>query len=134
MKTVLLLISSLSMCIFAFAHQASFAQDISAYKGEKRPLIVFTSRDTHRKYSKQIKILEGARPALEERDVAVLVDTEKTPASTLRLEFLPGEFMVVLVGKDGEVKLKSTEPVSIDELVETIDRMPMRQQEMQKDG
>jgi hypothetical protein len=41
-------------------------------------------------------------------------------------------FAVVLVGKDGGVKLKSDERVTIDDVFDLIDSMPMRQDEMRR--
>ena len=47
----------------------------------------------------------------------------------------PGEFRVVLVGKDGTEKRRDPEPVTARSLFDTIDAMPMRQREMrQNDG
>jgi len=40
-------------------------------------------------------------------------------------------FQVLLIGKDGGVKLRSSEPVSMKDLFGLIDSMPMRQQEME---
>ena len=39
-------------------------------------------------------------------------------------------FLVILIGKDGGVKIKDTKPLSSDRLFALIDGMPMRQQEM----
>lgn len=38
--------------------------------------------------------------------------------------------MVILIGKDGGAKLRSEKPLSMAKLQETIDAMPMRQDEM----
>jgi hypothetical protein len=48
-----------------------------------------------------------------------------------RLGLKTGTFQVVLIGKDGGVKLRSSEPVSMKDLFGLIDSMPMRQQEME---
>jgi len=42
----------------------------------------------------------------------------------------PDEFLVILIGKDGGEKLNSRTPVSIDQLKQLIDSMPMRKSEM----
>jgi len=47
-----------------------------------------------------------------------------------RLGVVGGSFQVLLIGKDGGVKLRSSEPVSMKDLFGLIDSMPMRQQEM----
>ncbi len=41
-------------------------------------------------------------------------------------------FSVVLVGKDGGVKLKSDDPTSLNDIYALIDQMPMRRQEMRR--
>jgi hypothetical protein len=42
-----------------------------------------------------------------------------------------GPFQVLLIGKDGGVKLRSSEPVSMKDLFGLIDSMPMRRQEIE---
>jgi hypothetical protein len=80
---------------------------------------------------------------LNERDmVVILVITsavslkEKPAARVSAVELrdaygvLPHEFQVVLIGKDGGVKLRQEEPISLADLFALIDSMPMRRQEM----
>ena len=43
-----------------------------------------------------------------------------------------GDFLVVLIGKDGEQKLNSRTPVSMEQLNKLIDSMPMRKREMEQ--
>jgi hypothetical protein len=45
----------------------------------------------------------------------------------------PAEFLVILIGKDGEEKLSSRTPVTAERLKALIDSMPMRKSEIQKD-
>jgi Domain of unknown function (DUF4174) len=42
----------------------------------------------------------------------------------------PDEFLVILIGKDGEEKLNSRTPVPVEQLRQLIDSMPMRKSEM----
>jgi hypothetical protein len=66
---------------------------------------------------------------LAERDIVVVVSAD--PA--LRRQFrATNGFAVVLVGKDGSVKLRRTSPIQFKELAATVDAMPMRQDEMRK--
>ena len=44
------------------------------------------------------------------------------------------DFQAVLIGKDGGVKARWAEPVSLNALYELIDAMPMRQREMRERG
>jgi hypothetical protein len=41
-----------------------------------------------------------------------------------------GRFQVLLIGKDGGVKLRSEQPVPVQDILGLIDSMPMRRQEM----
>lgn len=52
----------------------------------------------------------------------------------IRRRFRPSVtgFTVMLIGKDGGVKLRKTEPVTADELFALIDAMPMRIRETQR--
>ena len=54
--------------------------------------------------------------------------------AALRRQFhiAPAEFAVVLVGKDGGEKKRWRQPVTFEQLRDTIDAMPMRQDEMRR--
>ncbi len=49
-----------------------------------------------------------------------------------RFKVEPGDFLVILIGKDGEEKLNSATPVTMDRLKRLIDSMPMRKSEMRQ--
>lgn len=74
----------------------------------------------------QIAALLAASAALRERDVVIL--TEGPGAAPLRERAGDG-FMVMLIGKDGGVKLTQNSLIDPSEVVSLIDTMPMRQQE-----
>lgn len=132
MKMLFWLKLAMSMCIFASAGMSAHARDLASYRWEKRPVLVFTGSATHRKYKEQMRALNAARSALEERDIVLLVDTEPEKLSELRQVFMPDDFLFVLIGKDGGVKYRSETPVSTLQLFEIIDAMPMRQREMRQ--
>lgn len=72
--------------------------------------------------------------ALSERDVVV---QDITPESARRERSELGvdsqaAFEVLLIGKDGQVKLRRAKPVAVSELTALIDTMPMRQREMRQ--
>jgi Glu-tRNA(Gln) amidotransferase subunit E-like FAD-binding protein len=48
-----------------------------------------------------------------------------------RFKVEPNDFLVILIGKDGQEKLDSRAPVTVDQLEKLIDSMPMRKREMQ---
>ena len=50
-----------------------------------------------------------------------------------RRKFRPRGFMLTLIGKDGEVELRKPFPWDVREISRSIDKMPLRQQEI-RDG
>ena len=121
---------------------------MDAYLWTNRPLLVFAPSREHPFFAAQQESLYGHAQALSERDVVVveiagdrvLVDGEPAPdlhASKLRQRYVvdQNEAAVLLVGKDGGLKVKKSEVFLAEELFETIDAMPMRLQEMrERDG
>lgn len=95
-----------------------------------RPVIVFADTVADPRYKEQIALL-SARPAdLAERDVVVIVDTDPAAKSEIRQKLRPRGFMLVLIGKDGGVKLRKPLPWDVRELTRVIDKMPMRLEEI----
>ena len=97
---------------------------------EKRPIVVFADTERDPAFIRQLELLEDRKEALAERDVVILTDTDPDAMSELREELRPRGFMLVLIGKDGGVKLRKPFPWSVRELSRSIDKMPMRQQEL----
>jgi len=124
---------------------AGTASAMSGYMWKNRPLVVFAPGGTHPGLAQQKAIIASLRPAFIDRNVvavyvagdSVSTDLGAGPgmgAAQLRSRFgvAPGAFRVLLVGKDGGVKLSSSSPVSAQTLFATIDAMPMRRDEMRK--
>ncbi|KQM32260.1 hypothetical protein ASF03_12290 [Rhizobium sp. Leaf68] len=128
--------------IFVLVSSQVFAMNsLSDLTWKKRVIIVFADADDQR-LERQVKILTDQRAELEERDLVVisLINDEastafgnvaKPDAAALRDEagVKKGSFQVILVGKDGGIKLRSDTVVPDVELFDVIDRMPMRQAE-----
>jgi hypothetical protein len=120
------------------------AAGLDAYLWNSRPVIVFApSRDAPTAVD-QIKCLAAAREALAERDMPVIIATKsgvialsggRAPAalkaSELRRAYgvADGAFAIILIGKDGGEKLRSSEPVAVERLTGLVDGMPMRRRE-----
>lgn len=95
-----------------------------------RPVVVFADSPVDPAYREQMELL-AARPAdLARRDVVVITDTDPAARSPLRERLRPRGFMMVLIGKDGEVALRKPFPWHVREIGRSIDKMPMRQQEI----
>jgi len=61
-------------------------------------------------------------------------DIDRQTADSIRDRFSipPNTFSLILVGKDGGIKLKLHDQISLEEVFELIDSMPMRQSEMRQ--
>jgi len=106
--------------------------DLSQFVWEKRPIIVFADSPNDPNFGLQMEYLENRADELAERDVVVLTDTDPSLDSELRQKLRPRGFMLVLIGKDGGVKLRKPFPWDVRELTRTIDKMPMRQREIRE--
>ena len=104
--------------------------DLSSYRWTHRPIVVFANSPEDVNYTRQIKMLESELNQLLVRDVVVLTDTNPSEVSPLRESLRPRGFALLLIGKDGQVKLRKPFPWSARELSRAIDKMPMRRQEL----
>ncbi|WP_112321662.1 DUF4174 domain-containing protein [Oceanibium sediminis] len=124
-----------ALVMLATAGAASAADldqpSLAELKWVARPIVVFADAAADPRVARQLQWFEDRIDELEERDVVILVDTHPDEKTALRERFHPRDFMVVLVGKDGEVKYRKPDPVTVREIIRLIDRMPLRQQEIE---
>ena len=109
---------------------AANGEALSEYLWTARPLVIFAPSDKDPRFVQQMAMLEARAEDLAERDVVVLTDTAPAADGPSRQELHPRGFQLVLIGKDGDVKLRKPFPWDVRELSRVIDKMPMRQQEM----
>jgi len=98
----------------------------------KRMLLVFADNQSNIKVKEQQNVLKADVNGLNERDIEVRYYYANNDKAAFKARKLTAPFTVILVGKDGGDKLKSTLPVSLKKLFDTIDGMPMRKYEMQR--
>ena len=106
-------------------------EDLNDFVWLKRPIVVFADSPNDPIFARQMELLHERRADLEERDVVVLTDTDPNEQSALRKKLRPRGFALVLIGKDGGVKLRKPKPWAVRELGRVIDKMPLRQQEIE---
>ncbi|KAA5971585.1 DUF4174 domain-containing protein [Pantoea sp. M_9] len=124
---------ALSMSSLAQADNADLFQTLSpsstsldGYRWKQRPVVIFAPSAQDADYVRQLTLLQQHQQALRERDMVVLSDTRPADNGVLRKELNPAGFEIVLVGKDGGMKLRQTRPVSAEALLSLVDSMPMR--------
>jgi len=95
-----------------------------------RPLVVFADTPNDPRFQQQMELLLADIDQLAERDVILITDTDASALTDLRRELRPRGYMMALIGKDGRVALRKPAPWSVRELSRSIDKMPLRQQEI----
>ncbi len=116
-----------------------------------RPLLVFSPSASDPRLMKQQSTLDDAADDMMDRFVLfvpivpkspayeppldtpyALLDTKELAATRNRFHVSENQFIILLLGEDGTIKLRSPAPVSIHRLNSLIDAMPDRKVEMQR--
>ena len=95
-----------------------------------RPLVVFADTPNDPRFQQQMDLLLADMEQLVERDVILITDTDPDAMTALRTQLRPRGYMMALVAKDGRVALRKPSPWSVRELSRSIDKMPLREQEI----
>ena len=116
---------------------------LTTLRDSSRPLLIFAPKPDDPQLQIQLRRLRDNAAAVSEHGIVVIAIPYESPSPTpamftveaahsarLRFHVAPTDFTVILIGKDGGEKLRSHKPLTIDQLSNTIDAMPMRQQEM----
>jgi len=119
--------------------------DLDSLRWKNRILILFSPSASDRAHRLQKQELESRSREVIERDLVVLEILEqgssragdrvlsKNAVESIRRRFdvRAGAFQLILIGKDGAVKLRSDQPGTAKDIFGLIDSMPMRRQEME---
>lgn len=103
---------------------------LDAFMWDKRPIVIFANSDRDPRFMEQMDMLRAAPQELLDRDVIVLIDTDPAQNSAIRQKLHPRDFSFVLIGKDGQIKLRKPFPWDVREISRAIDKMPIRQREI----
>ena len=118
--------------------------DLDALRWKHRILLLFGPSESDPSFRLQKQDLASRDQEVIERDLMVLeilehgesrasdrmLSEKAAEAIRNRVGVRSGRFQVLLIGKDGGVKLRSEEPVPAQDIFGLIDSMPMRRQEM----
>lgn len=104
--------------------------DLDDFLWLNRPLVVLADTDRDPRFVEQMALIEERAAELAERDVVVITDTDPANVSSVRKKLRPRGFMLALIGKDGITYFRKPFPWDVREISASIDKMPMRQQEI----
>ena len=120
---------------------------LDRYRWQKRVLLISADSEDDAAFRQQTRDIDATIDEFKARDMLLvtLVDSNGSHAGERSLSrdavertrhaagLEAGAFAVVLLGKDGGVKLRETAPTAMRDIYALIDGMPMRQREMQRD-
>ncbi len=139
----LVLTAHLCAELSSMSAQQSGLTSLATQRDQTRPLLIFAPKPDDSQMGIQLRLLNEHAAEAQDRQIVPIALPYNAPgpsdlqlsaseAETARRRFhvAPGDFQVILLGKDGGAKLRSSKPVPMKKLEETIDTMPMRQEEM----
>lgn len=104
------------------------------WRWKARLVVVFADTPQDPAYLRQMRALEAGVPALVEREVVVVVDTDPAANGAWRRALRPEGFSLILIDMDGTVMLRKPAPWDMREISRAIDRFPQRRQELRRNG
>ncbi len=141
MRAFAALILSVTLALPAFAQETvddvptlkifeASEVNLSQFTWIRRPIFVFADSPFDPRFEEQIELLKADAEELIIRDVVVITDTDPASMSVLRKDLRPRGFGLVLMGKDGQVKLRKPSPWDVREITHAIDKWPIRLKEI----
>jgi Domain of unknown function (DUF4174) len=129
-----------------WAEKSMDVVDLGQYRWKNRLLFLFSPSPEVPAFQTFMGELNRNSEGVRDRDLLVFRVLEQGPSFLASQEITPqgaeglrrrlgvdrGAFTVVLVGKDGGVKLQRPGPVALSDIFGLIDSMPMRQREMRQ--
>jgi hypothetical protein len=120
--------------------------DLTQFKWKNRLLFLFAPDRSHPFYKHLDRQIIDQKSEVEDRDLLIFsillqgpsqmnttaIDREEADLIRDRFMIPPKEFSLILIGKDGGIKLKRNDQVDLIEVFELIDSMPMRKDEMRQ--
>ncbi|MEQ8688433.1 MAG: DUF4174 domain-containing protein [Imperialibacter sp.] len=133
------------MLVIGLGGQKSI-EPLERFAWKNRIVLVFHSGAKADAAVEQIALFKRQEKELDDRDLVLgVVDSgskglidgtliSAEDAATLQQTFNPAnsDFLIVLIGKDGGVKLKEQTVVPVETIFDLVDAMPMRRAEMRR--
>lgn len=147
LKVILLAILMVSvLSIGSSRNSLAVSLDLSQFQWKNRLLFIFSPSRDHPLFHTLHQSLLSQEAEVKDRDLIIFEildsgpsnmnknDLDPQTAQLLREKFdiSTGKFTVILVGKDGGVKLKRQTQTQLGDIFALIDSMPMRQDEMRQ--
>jgi hypothetical protein len=146
MRPTIMITSVLASAILLGVAQDAMSLDLSAYQWKNRLLLLFAPHRDDPEFNALQKQIMAQIGGVNDRDLVIFQlfeqegsrvdknDLSPDTVSGLRQQYAADvtQFTVVLIGKDGGVKLKHVGPIDLEDIFARIDSMPMRIQEVRE--
>lgn len=127
-----------------FGSARAMAAELSDYRGERRPLLLFAPTDSDPRLVETLRRIEASRCDFFDRDMVIgvvvaegkstldgqVVDGDESRRLVKQFAIGENTFSALLIGKDGGEKLRVHEVPDLQAIYAVIDGMPMRSREM----
>ena len=124
----------------------TLSMDLTQFQWKNRLLFIFAEDRSHPLFKDLQNQIAAQKTLVDDRDLIVFevpaqdparmntIPLDRKDADSIRNHFTISSdtFSLILVGKDGGIKLKRSDRTDLTEIFELIDAMPMRQGEMQQ--
>ena len=128
---------------FFIRYQTAMAQDLTSLRWQNRIVVIQADGPENQELQKQIAIFASEEEGLSERKLVVFQnigdnttnlykaneEIALSPYVQKTLQRMDSNFKILLIGLDGSVKLKQASAVTVNQLFDLIDIMPMRRAE-----
>ena len=138
----------LAISIILMAPLSTKAQDLADYQWQNRLVLILTEDSSNPDFQEQVRAFQAAEEDLQDLRIVVF---QALPQRYIRgTQQLPNwisgdqlyesyksrgsSFEFLLLGLDGDIKLRRHRVVTLDELYELINTMPMRRAELRRRG
>ena len=137
--TVIFLVTSAA----ALGPAAAMAAELSDYRWERRPLLIFAPAESDPRLVETMRRIEASRCDFVDRDMVLgrivtdgtstleghLIGTNQAQRLISKFGISTDSFSVVLIGKDGGEKLRVADVPDLQAIYAVVDGMPMRARE-----
>ena len=148
MAKLIIVVLTAVVAFSLFGNKDAHSMDLTQFQWKNRLLFLFAPQRSDRFFSNLLNDISVNRYEVEDRDLVVFeilesepssingssLDVQSAAAARNKFDTPAGRFTVILVGKDGGVKLRRHTEVKLSDIFALIDSMPMRQQEMRQKG
>ena len=138
------IIIAIFMALMTFVHRDATSMDLKQFQWKHRLLLIFAMDENDPPFKKLKDEIIAQKAEVENRDLLVFEIFERglsrmntTPLDPVNVHSIrkhyaipQSAFKVILIGKDGGIKLKKDDTANLELIFERIDAMPMRKNEM----